>query len=233
MWRYTMKTIGILGGLSYQSTLTYYQRINEKINEKLGFSHSARIILYSFDFEEVELLQHRNDWNTLEKIMVEKALVLEQAQVQLLAIASNTMHFVDQAINQSCRIPLVHIAKEVAAKVSEDTCKKVLLLGTKFTMSSTMYSSYLREYGIECVLPNQRDQDVVHSVIYNELIIKKPSMQSKKDVEAILKNHPEVDGVILGCTELPLLNIEAKGMRVYDTTEIHCDAIVRESLKAD
>lgn len=233
MWRNTMKTIGILGGLSYQSTLTYYQRINEKVNEKLGCSHSAKMVLYSFDFEEVELLQHHNDWETLEKMMVEKTLVLEQAQAQLLAIASNTMHFADHAINQACTIPLVHIAKEVAAKVSEDNCKKVLLLGTKFTMNSTMYSSYLRHHGIEVVLPNQHDQDTVHNIIYNELIIEKPSMQSKIDMEKILKNHPEVDGVILGCTELPLLNIEADGMRVYDTTEIHCDAIVRECLKAD
>lgn len=233
MWRNTMKTIGILGGLSYQSTITYYQRINERINEELHSSHSAKIMLYSFDFEEVELLQHRNDWIALEKLMVEKALVLEQAQAQIIAIASNTMHQVDHAINAALTIPLVHIAQEVAAKISEDHCKKVLLLGTKFTMNNTMYASYLIEHGIECVVPNQHDQELIHNIIYNELIIKSPSVQSKETIESIVKNHPEVDGVILGCTELPLLNIEVEHMRVYDTTEIHCEAIVRECLKVD
>ncbi len=228
-----MKTIGILGGLSYQSTLTYYQRINERINEELHSSHSAKIMLYSFDFEEVELLQHRNDWEALEKLMAEKALILEQAQAQIIAIASNTMHQVDYAINAVLTIPLIHIAQEVAAKISEDQCKKVLLLGTKFTMNNTMYSSYLMEHGVECVVPNQHDQDLIHNIIYNELIVKSPSVQSKETIKGIIKNHPEVDGVILGCTELPLLNIEVEHMRVYDTTEIHCEAIVRECLKAD
>ena len=228
-----MKIIGLLGGLSYQSTLTYYQLINELVNEKLRHSHSAKIIMYSFDFEEIEMLQHRNDWQALAEIMVDKAMLLEQAQAQVLAIASNTMHQVDHAIQETCSMLLVHIAKEVAQKVYEQGCKKVLLLGTKFTMNSSMYPSYLNKYSIECVMCNQKEQNQVHDIIYNELITQKPSQKSKQIIRDIICNHPEVDAVILECTELPLLNIEIEGVHIFDTTKIHCEAIVRESLKVD
>lgn len=228
-----MKTIGLLGGLSYQSTLTYYQIINERINKALLHSHSAKMIMVSFDFEEIELHQHRNDWETLEKLLSDQAIVLEQAGAHLLAIASNTMHHVDYAIQQRCTIPLVHIAQETAKKIAEADCKKVLLLGTKFTMHSKMYPLYLERYNIECIVPNQDEQELIHDIIYNELIVTQPTPQSKETVENIIKNHPEVDGVILGCTELPLLKVDCGNLILFDTTIIHCEAIVRESLRVD
>lgn len=230
-----MKTIGLIGGMSWESTVDYYRYLNEGVKESLGGLSSAEILLYSYNFSEVELLQHSGDWDGLTKDMVEKAVRLEKAGADMIAICTNTMHIMAPDIEKAVNIPLIHIADAAGSVIKEKGQKKVALLGTTFTMNGDFYKGRIKEkFDIEVIVPNEEDKQTVHNIIYNELckgIIKEES--KSKYIEIIEKLAKEgAEGVILGCTEIPLLiKTGDTSISVYDTTKIHSDAILKEALK--
>lgn len=230
-----MKTIGLIGGMSWESTVDYYRYLNEGVKESLGGLNSAEILLYSYNFSEVEVMQHSGDWDELTKNMVDKAIKLKEAGADMIAICTNTMHRMAPSIEKTVNIPLIHIADATGAIIKESKQKKVALLGTAFTMNGDFYKGRIKEkFDIEVVVPNEEDKKTVHNIIYNELckgIIKEES--KSKYIEIIEKLAKEgAEGVILGCTEIPLLiKTGDTSIPVYDTTKIHSDAILKEALK--
>ncbi len=229
-----MKTIGLIGGMSWESSVVYYELINKKVREKLGGFHSAKSIMVSVDFAEIEQLQHRNDWDTLNKQMVTAAQQLERAGADLFILCTNTMHLCSEEMIKNTSIPFLHIAKVTAEKIIAQNIKKVALLGTKFTMEKDFYKGILTEYGIEVLIPNEADRAMVHRVIYQELVQGKIINQSKKEYQKIIKELESrgAEGVILGCTEIPLL-IQATDVDIpiFDTTKIHAESAVDFALK--
>ena len=228
-----MKTIGILGGMSAQSTSVYYQRINEEINEQLKKAHSAQIVLYSFDFQIICELQHANNWSMLVQLLGEKAKLLENAKAELLVIATNTMHKILPDLQQIIHTPFVSIIDATIEKIKKEGCQQVLLLGTLFTMSDDMYKQACAKQNIGCVTVDETSQKLVHDIIYNELIVGIINKKSKAIIEEIVERYSHVQGVILGCTELPLLKCDFQDKIIFDTTDIHIHAIVKEALKVD
>lgn len=230
-----MKTIGLIGGMSWESTVDYYRYLNEGVKESLGGLNSAEILLYSYNFSEVEVMQHSGDWDELTKNMVDKAIKLKEAGADMIAICTNTMHRMAPSIEKTVNIPLIHIADATGSIIKESKQKKVALLGTAFTMNGDFYKGRIKEkFDIEVVVPNEEDKKTVHNIIYNELckgIIKEES--KSKYIEIIEKLAKEgAEGVILGCTEIPLLiKTGDTSIPVYDTTKIHSDAILKEALK--
>ncbi len=221
-----MRRIGMLGGMSWESSLEYYRLINENVKRKLGVTHSANCIMYSFDFDEIEKLQHKDDWKTLTNRMVEEAVNLKNAGAESIVICTNTMHKMADDIEKVTGLEVIHIAEVTAREVKRRGIKKVLLIGTKFTMEGDFYTKRLNEVGIEVVIPNSNDREIIHNVIYNELILGKIEDESRREYIKTINHHIEIDdigGVILGCTEIPLL-IKDKDVKieVFDTTEIHC-----------
>jgi aspartate racemase len=229
-----MKTMGLIGGMSWESTLEYYRIINETVKEKLGGLHSAKCIIYSVDFEEVEKLQHEGKWNELSEMMIDAALRLERAGADFVIICTNTMHKVAEEVQENIDIPLLHIADATAEKIKEKGLKKVGLLGTKFTMEEDFYRKRLKEkHGIDVVIPEEDEREIVHRTIYDELcqgIIKHESKEGfKKIIENLVSKGAE--GVILGCTEIPLLiKQEDVEIPIFDTTAIHAKAAVEFAL---
>ncbi len=235
MHDYTMKKIGLIGGMSWESSLLYYEIINEKIRETLGGFHSAKCIMESVDFAEIEKLQHKDDWNSLNKIMANSAKNLENAKADIIVLCTNTMHLCSEEIKKSTDIPFLHIAVATGKKIKENNIKKVLLLGTKFTMEKEFFKKVLKEdFNIEVIIPNESDRDIVHQIIYKELVHGKIESNSKKEYQRIIKNsiNNGAGGVILGCTEIPLL-IKNKDINIpaFDTTRIHAEAAVEFALK--
>ena len=225
-----MKTIGLLGGMSWESTTTYYQLINESVKEKLGGLHSAKICLYSVDFNEIEKLQHEGNWDATAVILSDAAQKVQAGGAELLVICTNTMHKVASQIEQSISIPILHIADATAEELMEKGIKKVGLLGTKFTMEQEFYKGRLAEkYGLEVIVPCTDDQDVVHQVIYNELCLGKVVESSKQGYLRIITSLKSegAEAVILGCTEIALL-VQQKHTSVplFDTTTIHAKKAV-------
>lgn len=219
-----MKTIGLIGGMSWESTVTYYQIINKTIKDELGGLHSAKIILYSVDFAEIEKCQANGDWDKSAEILGTAAENLEKAGADYIVICTNTMHKVAPQIQKHIKIPIIHIAEATAEQLIEKQISKVALLGTKYTMTQTFYKEKLVEAGIEVLIPNQQDIEIVNNVIYNELCLGIISEDSKKEYLRIIRelSMQGVQGVILGCTEIGLL-IKQNDMDipVFDTTEIH------------
>lgn len=174
-----MKTIGLIGGMSWESTVDYYRYLNEGAKESLGGLNSAKILLYSYNFSEVESMQHSGDWDRLTKDMVEKAIKLQEAGADLIAICTNTMHKMAPDIEKAINIPLIHIADATGAIIKENKQKKVALLGTNFTMDGDFYKERIKEkFGIEVIVPNEEEKQIVHNIIYDELckgVIKKES----------------------------------------------------------
>lgn len=229
-----MKTIGLIGGMSWESTLVYYKLINEYIKAKKGGFHSAKCIIDSVDFSEIEALQRANDWEKLNEIMVQSAQKLEQAGANLIVLCTNTMHLCSEQIQASITIPFLHIAKVTGQEVASFNLDKVGLLGTKFTMEQDFYKNILKnQFAIETIIPEIEDRNTIHQIIYNELTqgIFKPS--SKKQYVEIINSliNRGAQGIILGCTEIPLL-ISQKDVNVpvFDTTAIYAKYAVEMAL---
>jgi aspartate racemase len=230
-----MKTIGLIGGMSWESSAEYYRIINEAVKERLGRLHSARIVMYSVDFEEVEQLQHQGRWDKATDIMIDAAKRVERAGADFVLICTNTMHKMAGDVARNINIPLLHIADATANKITSLGLKKVGLLGTKFTMEQDFYKGRLKEkFGLSVVIPNESEREIVHNVIYRELClgeIKDSSRQQLKTIISGLGNRG-ARGVILGCTELPLLiNQEDCSIPLFDTTVIHAKAAVDFALR--
>lgn len=228
-----MKTIGIIGGMSWESTQTYYRLMNQKVREHLGGLHSAKVILYSVDFAEIEPLQHAGDWAGTADILAEAAQALETAGADFIVLATNTMHKVAPEIELAVNIPLLHIADATAAALQADNITTVGLLGTKFTMEQDFYRDRLEAHGICVVVPELRERNRIHEVIFKELCLGKTEPQSKADYLNIINKLAEygADAIILGCTEIGLLIGQADTtIKLYDTTEIHTEQAVKFAL---
>jgi len=228
-----MKTIGLIGGMSWESTQTYYRLINQRVRDELGGLHSAKLVLHSVDFAEIEALQHQGDWQATGEILGSVAQSVESAGAEFLVLCTNTMHKVASQIERSVNIPLLHIADATANVLKQDGITCVGLLGTRFTMEQTFYLGRLQDHGIQVVVPDESQRESVHSVIYNELcqgVIKPDSKAMYLDVVASLAERG-AQGVILGCTEIGLL-IQGSDteVKLYDTTEIHAEQAVQHAL---
>jgi aspartate racemase len=221
-----MKTIGIIGGMSWESTVTYYQIINETVKKELGGFHSAKVLLYSVDFDEIEKYQASGDWEKSGEVLADIAARLEQAGADYIVIATNTMHKVIPQMKKKISIPIIHIAEATADKLKENGISTVGLLGTKYTMKQDFYKEKLIEAGLKVLIPNDEDVEKVNDVIYNELCLGNIRHESKeKYIEIINKMAKEgAQGVILGCTEIGLLiKQDDVDIPVFDTTLIHAE----------
>ncbi len=229
-----MKTIGLLGGMSWESTATYYRKINEGIKKILGGFHSAKIVLYSVDFAEIEELQEAGEWDKTAVILGDAASRIEAGGADFMLICTNTMHKVAPEIEKKLNIPLLHIADATAEVIKKETISKIGLLGTRFTMEQDFYKGRLEElYGIEVLIPNASDRDIVHTVIYNELCLGKISDNSRNEFIRITKdlNQQGAEGVILGCTEIALLiQQQHTPVPLFDTTKIHAERAIERAL---
>lgn len=231
-----MKTIGMLGGMSWESTTSYYKAINEGVKQALGGFHSARICLYSVDFHEIEELQAQGDWLETAAILSNAARAVEAGGADFLIICTNTMHKVAPEIERAVNIPVLHIADATAERLTADGIKRVGLLGTRFTMEQEFYKNRLTgQYGIDVVVPGGEERHIVHEVIFSELCLGKISSRSReKYLRIIDKLHADgAEAIILGCTEIALL-VQQKHTDVplYDTTEIHAAKAVKFALSA-
>ncbi|MZI93637.1 amino acid racemase [Vibrio sp. CAIM 722] len=229
-----MKTIGLLGGMSWESTVSYYHALNVGVKEALGGLHSAKIAMFSVDFAEIEQLQHEDRWEEAGEQLAQAALGIEAAGADFLLIATNTMHKVAPAVEDTISIPLLHIADATAEQLVQDDIICVGLLGTRFTMEQDFYKQRLIErYGIDVLTPEQEQRDVMHTIIFNELCCGKIRPSSREKVVAMIKQLREsgAQAVILGCTEIALLiSRQDTDVPLYDTTQIHADAAVAEAL---
>ncbi len=229
-----MKTIGLIGGTTWLSTLEYYRIINETVKEKLGKKHSAKCILYSIDFEEI-MVKNWDNWDEITKSFIDISKRLEKAGAELLIICANTPHKIADNIQENISIPLVHIADATAKKIKEKNLKKVGLIGTKYTMNEDFFKKRLKEkYNIETVIPNSYDQKIIEDVIENELTFDIIKNSSKQKYIKIIKKlvSKGAEGVILGCTEIPLLIKQSDlDIPVFDTTSIHAKESVEYALK--
>jgi len=230
-----MKTIGLIGGMSWESTLEYYRIINEAVKEKLGGSHSAKCLIYSFDFAEIEKLQHIGDWDRLAALMIDAARRLEKCGAELIIICTNTMHKVAGQVQSNINIPLIHIVDAVGEKIVEKKIGTVGLLGTRFTMEDPFYKDRLEEkFKIKVLIPNFEERKIIHEIIYGELVQGILRKSSKEKFKEIIENLKEkgIEGVILGCTEIPLLIKQSDiDIPVFDTTRIHALKTVELALK--
>ncbi|HBF0841609.1 aspartate/glutamate racemase family protein [Clostridioides difficile] len=219
-----MKTIGLIGGMSWESTITYYQVINTVIKERLGGLHSSKCILYSVDFQEIEECQSSGNWEKSAKILADAAIKLQEAGADFIVICTNTMHKVSDKIQESIHIPLLHIADVTATVLKEKEIKKVALLGTKYTMEQDFYKNIIINNGIEVLIPNEEDRIIVNDTIFNELCLGIVSESSKKAFLSIIDKLSKqgAEGVILGCTEIGLLiKQNDTSIPLFDTTVIH------------
>ena len=230
-----MKTISLIGGMSWESTLEYYKIINERVKERVGGLHSAKCVVFSFDFEEIEELQHQGNWGKLTELMVDAARRLEKIGAELVLICTNTMHKTADDVQSAIGIPLIHIMDVTAERIKEKGLKRVGLLGTRFTMEEDFYKKRLTEkHGIDVVIPNEEERELIHSVIYNELCLGITKPESKTRFKEIIRNLVSngAEGIILGCTEIPLLiNQGDVEVPVFDTTTIHAESAVEYALK--
>lgn len=229
-----MKTIGLLGGMSWESTALYYRILNEEVKTALGGLHSARVVLYSLDFEEIEKLQSAGRWDEAGIQLAQAAQALARAGADFLVLATNTMHKVVPQIQQAVAIPLLHIADATAERIREDGLKKVGLIATRFTMEEAFYRGRLTDdYGLEVVTPDQEDRNLIHQVIYQELcqgIVNPDSRERFREIMARLTAQG-AEGIILGCTEITMLvTAEDASVPLFDTTQIHAQRAVQRAL---
>ena len=229
-----MKTIGLIGGMSWESTVTYYQVINETIKKQLGGLHSAKCILYSVDFDEIEKYQAGGEWDKSADVLSEAAQALERAGADYIVICTNTMHKVAPEIGRNIHIPILHIADMTAVQLKKHGIRKVGLLGTKYTMQQDFYKTILIEQGIEVVIPNAADVDIVNRIIYDELCLGKIFEKSKAVYLDIMHELARngAQGIILGCTEIGLLIQQSDtDIPLFDTTRIHAKQAALKSLE--
>jgi len=229
-----MKTIGLLGGMSWESTVGYYRAINEGVKNNLGGLHSAKIAMYSVDFDQIEKLQHKGDWGGTARILSEAAQCVESAGADFLLICTNTMHKVAPEIEKAIKIPVLHIADATAEVLLHKGIKTVGLLGTAFTMEKDFYKGRLSEkYGLNVLVPNKEDRQIVHKIIYQELCLGKIQADSKAEYLRIidLLANKGAEAVILGCTEIGMLvNQNDTKVKLFDTTAIHAEKAVEYAI---
>lgn len=221
-----MKTMGLIGGMSWESTVTYYQIVNETVKRELGGYHSAKVLMYSVDFEEIERYQALGEWDKSAEVLAQAAVNLEKAGADFIVICTNTMHKVAPQIKEKINIPILHIAEATADALKENGIKKTALLGTKYTMTQDFYKNKLIEAGIDVVIPDEEDVEVVNGIIYNELCLGKIIDESRAKYVDIIKKLADkgAEAVILGCTEIGLLiKQEHSVLPVFDTTLIHAE----------
>ena len=229
-----LKTIGLIGGMSWESTVTYYKIINETVKEKLGGLHSAKCILYSVDFQEIEECQANGNWEKSGEILGEAAYNLEKAGADFIVICTNTMHKVVNQIKEKISVPILHIAEMTAEKILEKRLKNIALLGTKYTMEQDFYKSKLIEKGINVIIPDKNDIEIINEVIYDELCLGTINSDSKKKfLEIVDKLRSKgAEGIILGCTEIGLLiKNEDTDVPLFDTAIIHAEQAAIYSIK--
>ena len=230
-----MKTIGLIGGMSWESSADYYRFINEFTKERLGGWHSSRCLLFSVDFNEIERLQHEGQWEKLTQLMIDAAKRLEAGGAECILICTNTMHKMADEVQKAVSLPLIHIADATGEEIISQGLKAVGLLGTKFTMEEDFYKKRLSEkFGLTVIIPEQKDRQVIHNIIYDELCLGEISPASKEEAKKIIDKLKKegAQGIVLGCTELPILikQNEVK-IPVFDTTKIHAKAGVDFALK--
>ena len=220
-----MKTIGLIGGMSWESTVPYYRQINELVKQRLGGLHSARIVLYSVDFHDIERLQHAGMWDEAGIVLAKAARSLEAAGADFLVLCTNTMHKVAPVIEAAVKTPLLHIADPTAEAVKREDIRTIGLLGTRFTMEQDFYRGRLEaKHGITVLVPDEDDREVVHGVIYNELCLGVVSQESRMRYREVINRLVArgAGGIILGCTEIAMLVSQSDSpVPVFDTTSIH------------
>ncbi|WEK44591.1 MAG: aspartate/glutamate racemase family protein [Candidatus Sphingomonas colombiensis] len=229
-----MKMIGLIGGMSWESSAQYYRLINQGTRDRLGLIASARCLLWSFDFAEIERLQHQGDWPALGELLGDAAARLEQAGAELLLICTNTMHRVAADVERRVTAPLLHIADPTAAAITARGFARVGLLGTAFTMEQDFYTGRLRDrHGIEVLVPGTEDRAAVHRIIYEELVAGIIRPESRATFRAVIARliSDGAQAVILGCTEIMLLvGAEDSAVPLFDTTTLHAEAAIVEAL---
>ena len=229
-----MKTIGLIGGMSWESSLEYYCLVNEFTKAALGGFSSSKCLMYSVDFAEIETLQHQGNWERLNELMAEAATKLYKGGADIIVLCTNTMHLCSEAIKTAVPIPFLHIAEATGKAIKAKNLKKVGLLGTKFTMEKDFYKAVLKEqFGIETIIPSEEEREQVHQIIYEELVLGKIEDNSRKVYQQIISKLAKkgAEGVVLGCTEIPLL-IKAKdvALPIFDTTTLHAQEAVAWAL---
>jgi aspartate racemase len=233
--RYPLKTIGLIGGMSWESSQLYYQLINNAVKQRLGGLHSAQLLMYSVDFAPIEKLQHAGDWDGAADVLVDAARRLEAGGADFFLIGTNTMHRVADDVCAAVSIPLLHIADATAEILRNDDVRRIGLLGTAFTMELDFYRNRISEqYGIEVLVPELHDRQMVHDIIYQELCQGQIEAESREVYLAIIDRLREqhIDGVILGCTEIGLLlQPQHTDIKLYDSTAIHAHRAVELALQ--
>lgn len=219
-----MKTVGLIGGVTPQSTIMYYQVLNKLANETYGGKHTAKVLIHSLDFGVVSKHQSEGRWDLLDEMVVDAALSLEKAGASSIVICANTMHLTVDAVKKNVDIPIIHIADATSEAILDKKLTKVALLGTKYTMEKPFYTTILNGYGIEVLIPEAKDREIIHGVIYTELAKGELKKESKNEYLRIIKKleMQGAEGIVLGCTEIPLLiQQEDVSIPVFDTTTIH------------
>ncbi len=230
-----MKILGLIGGMSWESTIPYYRMINQHVKEQLGGLHSAKIILYSVDFHEIEQLQAKGDWQTAGQVLSDAAVSLKRAGADVIVVCTNTMHKVADEIETACGLPLLHIADATAAQIKQQGISKIGLLGTRYTMEQDFYRGRLtQKHHIDVITPNSADREIINRIIYEELCLGITSEMSRQEYRRIIGHLEEqgAQGVIFGCTEITLLvNAQDARVPVFDTTAIHAKAAAQYALQ--
>ena len=229
-----MKTIGLIGGMSWESTITYYEILNKEVVAALGGFHSAKILMYNVDFAELEENMSSGNWDGNARILADASKKLEAGGADFIVIATNTMHKLVPQIEKEIKIPILHIADATASRIKQDGIKKVALLGTKFTMTQDFIKERLVKFGLEVIVPDEKDIEIVNNVIFNELCLGKVLDSSRREYQRIISSLKErgAEGVILGCTEIGMLISEKDSeLPVYDTTIIHAKRAAKLALE--
>ncbi|MED0874637.1 aspartate/glutamate racemase family protein [Bacillus mobilis] len=229
-----MKTIGLIGGMSWESTSEYYRIINEEIKERLGGLHSAKCMIYSVDFEEIERFQSNGDWNGAGEVLGNAAYSLQKGGADFIIICTNTMHKVVEKIKENIHIPVLHIADATAKEIKRKDIQKVGLLGTKYTMEQDFYKLRIEENRIKVMVPSKKDREKINEVIYTELCLGKITSQSREYYKRVIEELVQegAQGIILGCTEIGLLiKQEDVSIPIFDTTHIHAVEAVNFALQ--
>lgn len=231
-----MKTIGLIGGMSWESSLEYYRIINEEVKNRLGGLHSAKCLLYSVDFEEIERFQAEGKWDEAGQRLGDAARSLENGGADFIIICTNTMHKVIGHIEEKINIPILHIAEATANQIKKLNLHTVGLLGTKYTMEQDFYKSVIELHGIKVLVPNDSEREMVNKVIYEELCLGSIRESSRDGYKKVIKNLVDhgAEGIILGCTEIGLLiKQEDSEVPLFDTTRIHAIESVKKALEND
>jgi len=230
-----MKTLGLIGGMSWESTIPYYREINQTVKQALGGLHSAKVIIFSVDFHEIEVLQRSGDWDSAGKILANAAQALERAGADMLVLCTNTMHKVAPAIEAAVAIPLCHIADPTAEEIKTHGYRRIALLGTRFTMEQAFYKDRLQQaHGLDVITPDEADRQVIHRIIYEELCLGNIQESSRQEyiriIDNLIKNGAQA--IILGCTEISLLiNQSHASVPLFDTTALHARKAALWALK--